>query len=380
MTRFEEIEKRMKEIGDEMDQPGADLDKLLKEARALKAEKESAEKRRQIREAVERGDGVKTPEQPDMEARGKGGEVFDDTSPEYRTAWLKTIAVDKEGRKLFGELSEKEQRAFTFVTTNTAQVVPKDIANRIVELVRSQSPILDDATFTYFTRGFGVPRLKAITAGDAKVVTEGQANDDEQDTFDLLNLVGVEIKKHVVLSRQMQLQSIDAFETWLITHLAKRIRVAKEKHVLTRLDDPTYGIKAENKISGTLSDAEVLKIMSLIDADGERVVYANQKTIWTVIAALTDTEGRKLFIPNSMSDPMVAGRIYGAAVKPDANLADNVIYAGVKGQVLANEFEELEIVPQIEPKTLNRIFTGYSLFDAGLENPAGFVKYTHSAG
>lgn len=381
MNRKKEIEARLAAIRDEMEKDSADIDALTEEVRSLKEElrqiEANAEKRKKLREEVSAGDGVVirtfTQDKPQEER-------YDAGSQEYRTAWLKNIAVDERGNRLLGGMTDGERRAFTFVTTNTGAVVPKDIANRIVELVRSQSPILDDASMTFFTRGFGVPRHKSIDAGDAKVVNEGTANDDEQDTFDLLNLVGVEIKKHVVLSRQMEIQSIEAFETWLVEHLAARIRIAKEKHVLTRLDDTTYGIAAGNKLTGTLSDAEILKIFSQIDQDGEKVVYANAKTVWAVIAALTDSEGRKLFIPNSMSDPLIAGRVYGAAVKPDANLADNVLYVGVPRSILCNDFDDLEVVSQQEPKTLNRIITAYSLFDAGLENPLAFVKYTHTPG
>jgi len=43
---------------------------------------------------------------------------------------------------------------------------------------------------------------------------------------------------------------------------------------------------------------------------------------------------------------------------------------------LANNFEELYISNQQESKTFNTVVGGYSLFDAGLENPKAFVKVT----
>ena len=87
----------------------------------------------------------------------------------------------------------------------------------------------------------------------------------------------------------------------------------------------------------------------------------------------------KLFVPDSMGDPTVQGRMYGAKVKADPNLADNVVYVGVKGQILANNFDDLYVFSAIEPKTANTITTGYSLFDAGLQDPKGFVKATFTA-
>ena len=73
------------------------------------------------------------------------------------------------------------------------------------------------------TKGFGVPRHTAIAAGDAAATDEGVANSDEQDTFVLLPLDGVELKKHIKITRKMEFQSIDAFEDWIVDHLAARI-------------------------------------------------------------------------------------------------------------------------------------------------------------
>lgn len=383
MNRLEEIEARLAAIAVELDGEGADIDALEAETRALLDEKNqlvsAAEKRNRLKGEIAAGTAGTTQRRMPPEATGSE-RTFNAGSPEYRSAWLKDIAVDARGRHLLGEMTTEERAAFTFLTTNTGAVVPTEIANRIVELVIAQAPMYADATRTQFTKGFGVPRHKSIDQGDAKAVAEGAANDDEKDTFDLLALDGVEIKKHVVLSKKMEIQSIDAFETWLTQHLADRIRVAKEKRTIEQLDNTTYGIAEVNKLDGTLTDAEVRKIFGQIKADGMKVVYANNFTIWNVIAGIEDDMGQKLFLPNTMSDPIVAGRVYGAEVKVDETLADNVIYVGVPKKLLANDFDALEIVPQIEPKTLNRIFTGYALFDAGLEDPAAFVKYTHSAG
>lgn len=376
-----ELRARAAEIRGLVDKPDADLEALDTEATEIAQRLQQAEmeaRRKAIAGKVAGGDGVQVRNFPDR-VEGEGEYTAD--SAEYRKAWLKTIAVDARGRHLFGELTDAERRAFTFLTTNTSAVVPTEIANRIIELVRSEAPMLDDAEWSFFTRGFGVPRHKSIDAGDADVVTEGTANpNDEKDTFDLLELAGVEIKKHAIMSKKMEIQSIEAFETWLVDHIAKRLRVAAEAHVLEQLDDTGAGIATTNKISGTLSDAEIRKAFGLLGVNGEKVIYANNATIWNDLAGLEGSDGQKLFIPSSMDDPLTAGRIYGARVKEDANVPANTLYIMVRGQLLCNEFSPIEVVPQIEPKTLNRIFTGYWLFDAGLENPTGAVKYTNTAG
>lgn len=314
-------------------------------------------------------------------------------SAEYRSAWLRSIAVDAEGNHIFGQLNEAEQRAFTFMTTNTTAVVPVETQNRIVDRLRHEAPMLDDATISAITNGFAIPVRTAIAAGDAAVVGQAAANEDEQDTFVLITMTGVDIKKHAVMTRRMQFQSIDAFEDWLVEDISKRITVAKEKVIIARLDGtaPATGesvnanvkIDAGNIMSGntvTYSDAVIRSIMAKIDEPGQVVVYANRYTIFNGLAGIEDGAGHKAFIMTPQDDPTIKGVIYGAVVKEDVNLANNVAYFGVRGAVKANNFAPLEVTPAIEPKTANRIFTGSEIFDAGLENPKAFVKATFTEG
>lgn len=382
MNRKEEIEARLAAIRKEMDAPDADIDALTEEVRSLKAElnqiNEAAEKRRKLREAVSGGTGTIV---RNFAHEGPATKQYTAASEEYRRAWLKNIAVDHRGTHIFGDLTEEEKRAFTFTTENTGEVVPTAIMNRIVELVENDSPIYDDSQKSSMTSGFSIPRHKSITAGDAKKVTEGAANDDEQDEFDSIDLPGIEIKKHIVLTRKMQFQSISAFEDWLVTHLAARVRVAKEVYLISKLEDTSAGIATANKVTGAaLDDAGIRKVLGLLKGSGVRVLYANSSMIWNTIAGLTNEKGEKLFIPNSMADPVIEGRVYGTIVKKDSNVPDDTFYVGYPIKLLSNNFVDFDITPQIEPKTLNRIFVAYSLFDGGLEDPEAFAKWSKSGG
>ena len=297
-------------------------------------------------------------------------------SAEYRSAWLKKMAV-RDGVALFGELNEEETRAYTHTTANTGAVVPTAVMNRIVELVESEYPMYNDASKSAMVQGFQIPRHTAIAAGDAAATNEGAANSDEQDTFDYLPLAGVEIKKHIVISRKMKWQSISAFEDWIVTHIAERIGVAKEARILSQLGDATYGIAAANVATGVeATDANIRAKLGLVRGTGAKVLYANAYTIWNILAGINDGAGNKAFIPSPQADPVTKGVVYGYTVKEDNNLANKVIYAGAPSKILANNFEDLFINRAMDPKTFEDIVAGYSLFDAGLENPLAFVKVT----
>lgn len=302
--------------------------------------------------------------------------AYDAASPEYRRAFLKNLAV-RDGIHLFGDMSREERDAFTFLTTNSQAVVPTEMMNRIIELVESQYPMYQDATKSYMTSGFQIPRHKSINQGDAAATEEAVANDDEQDTFDLLDLAGVEIKKHLVISRKMKWQSLDAFGAWVEQHIAERIGVAKEKQILARLDAVATGIAAANvKTAIPMTDAGIRGVLALIRGSGAKVVYANNMTIWNGFAGINDGAGNKAFIPSPTADPTATGVLYGYKVREDMNLADNVAYFGIPRYLLANDFETLFLNHALDPKTFEDIVGGYSLFDAGLENPLAFVKVT----
>ena len=380
MTNEQLVARRdeLKAIGENPENRSADeLEQLAEERTAIDeelTERRAAAARDQLRRdtvAGMVGANVLARQPQQQEQRELGAD-----SAEYRTAWLKKMAV-RDGVALFGDLTEAENRAYTHTTANTGAVVPTEVMNRIVELVESNYPIYADAEKSSMVSGFQIPRHSAIAAGDAAAVSEGAANSDEQDTFDYLPLSGVEIKKHIVISRKMKWQSISAFEDWVVKHIADRIGVAKETRILSQLNDATYGIAAANIQTGVeASDAGIRANLSLVRGTGAKVIYANAYTIWNILAAITDGAGNKAFIPSPQSDPVTKGVVYGYTVKEDSNLADKVMYAGAPSLILANNFEDLFINRAMDPKTFEDIIAGYSLFDAGIENPLGFVKVT----
>ena len=373
---LEQLNAEREEIRSKLNDENADLDALtarLDEIEARESEiKESVEKRNSLLEKVgKEGKVVET--MVETEIRNGANSV------EYRDAYLKELAKAMEGRNIFGEMTKEEREAFTFTTANTGAVVPTLILDRVKELVSSMSPMYDDATKTAITEGFRLARHTAIAQGDAAVTLEGIANDDENDTFDYLDMPGVEIKKHADVTRKMRFQSIGAFEDWLVAHIALRILVAKDKVIIARLDDTTTGIAAANKITGDYSDETIRAAFAAIKSNGTKVVYANNKTIYNGLAGIENEQGVKLFTPSAMVDPIVLGALYGARVKLDDNIPDDVAYIGTPADILANNFDDYAFKADEHSKTWVTTYSGYSLFDAGLENPYAFAKVTFGA-
>ena len=367
---MKDIETRLAEIkteiqgelsSEELEKRNAELDELMEKRDKLIADGEAR------KAMLDRIGSLGTV------VEGTEERVYNATSVEYRNAYLKNLA-NKMGANF--EMNAEERSAFTFTTANTGAVVPTVILDRVKELVSSMSPMYDDATKTAIAEGFRLARHTAISQGDAAATTEGVANDDEIDAFDYLPLAGVEIKKHANVTRKMRFQSIDAFEDWLVSHIALRILVAKDKIIIDRLDNTTYGIAAANKVTGAYSDATIRNAFALIKSNGAKVVYANNKTIYNGLAGIETKDGYKVFTPSAMVDPITQGSLYGARVKLDDNIPDDVAYIGVPADIIANNFDDYAFKADENATSWVTTYSGYSLFDAGLENPYAFVKVT----
>ncbi len=380
--RLKEIEDRMAQIRGEAQLEGADIDALDKELDELIEERKTILDKEESRKSlmnkvIQNGNTVRAFSKDE----GETEETFDYSSPEYRTAFLKKIAVRQQADgtiiPMLGELTEREKRAFTFTTQNSSAVVPKATANKIVELVKSSSALYSDLNINRFSMPYSVARHIAIEEGDAAKLNEDAVPAEEKDTFDKIDIVGVDFKKGAKISQNMMIQSLDAFEMWLVNHIVKRLIHAANGYIYTVLDDTVKGMKAAQKFTtkAGLTDNELLKYLGAVTGGNVRI-YANRKTIFSYLATIREgeTSNKQLFFMAN-EDPLVRGIIHGAMVKEEASLADNIMYIGAPEEIEANEFEEANVVAMPEKGRMTW-FDGFMKFDCGLLDPEAFAKVT----
>lgn len=380
MTRLEEIENRMAEIRALLDQPDADLDALESEVAALAEERkqliDQIEKRQRLLASVVEGDHpvLRTfPTQVKVEEPRFGVD-----SPEFRTAWLKKLAHNPHtGEWRLGEWTDIERRAFTYTTTNTPDAVPTGVSLGIVEQISKQYALFRDINYTTFQNVVEFTQATAIVGGKAGETTEAQANtDDLQISFNKVTMTGVEIKGSVVIGAKMRIESIDGFEQFLVNELSREMGEAINEHLFTAVDTDML---AANKLTPAgLTAADIREAFGALKGGrGSRIVYANNYTIWNLIAAVTDDMGNEKFIQSALdSDPAVQGRIYGSPVKLDDTLDDAVIYVGYPAQIKANMFQAPNVLSDIDVKTRNITYGGYALFEARLGDTRSWAKLT----
>lgn len=365
--------------------------------RMAKEQKDAAQKRTAAvaaaRSAIESGTAARVDNVPLARSASAAGAVVRDVT-DYDAAakrgWLKDIAT-RAGVQLGGgnDLTTQERAAFTALTTNTTAVIPKEIQGQIISLIDNSAVLFGDISHDNFKHQYDLVRHTGITTGDAATTNEGAAPTDEQNEFDTIGLIGVEIKKTAKISRKMAVQSMDGFEAWLIKEVAARLAVAANAFAHTRLTDAKLGMAAANLItcakSGTLTKADITRMFGLLKTFGNPVskgaiVYANNSTIWNEIAMVEDKNGKSYFVDEKTEDPAVQGRIFGKLVKQDDSVPDGVIRAGYPDLIKGNIFDGIDVNGYVATDGSQRhCFDGYLLYDCGLAVPQSFAQLTIKA-
>lgn len=367
-----------------MDALTAELEQRNQQAEQRTARIEAA------RSAIESGNANRVDAVP-LNSRTAGGMQFNgqiedvtDYGRYERSAYFKDLAARSGLVIPHMEMNQQERAAFTHLTSNTGSVVPTETQNQIISLIDSSAVLFGDVHRDNFAHVYEIPRHTGITAGDAAQTVEGAAPaNDEQNAFDTITINGDEIKKTVKMSRKMQVQSIAAFEAYIINETAGRLSHAAEGKIIATLDNATAGMATGNKITNaTLTKAKIVEAMGKLKtfnnpAPKGAIVYANGTTIWNQIAMVEDSQHRSYFIQSEQAeDPTIQGRMFGKIVKQDDALADNVILIGYPDLFRSNLFDGISIDPYIERGTQLRCWDGYMLYGGALAVPVAFAKIT----
>lgn len=214
------IIKRMKEINDRKAElramlEGTDevnLEEIKTELRELNTEFEMLENRKKTAEGIAAGT-IPAAEIENPVAARSAADAAADGEKEYRAAWLRNI------RGL--DLTDAETRALTTATSSVGAAVPTITQNKIVEKVKQYCPLLDKIDLLRVPGGVTVPAEGTTT--DAKTHAEGATITADADTIVSVVLSGYEVTKLVTISKSVEKMSIDAFESWLVNKISRKI-------------------------------------------------------------------------------------------------------------------------------------------------------------
>lgn len=289
---------------------------------------------------------------------------------EYKNAFLKTLL----GR----ELTEMENVAYVHTTTQENAPVPTEMLNEIWDLIYGEHHILEDITIYRTGTIMEVTKHTEVTQGKAKKVAEGEANDDEQNTFVKVTLSGKDFSKHVDISYAMQKMSIPAFETYLKNEIATGLGEELAKDVIAAIGT---GMAAENKIktaaTGTVSYKDLAKLFGQLKRVGSMNIYATRKTIYNYLVGLTNDSGTPIF--QQVINPGVEGALFGAQIKTEDAVADGTILVGDGKKFIFNMVQDIMVESDKDIKKHVVTHSGYARGEGALIDDKAFAQLTLSA-
>ncbi len=142
----------------------------------------------------------------------------------YNTAFMKTLmgtTLNTEETEVFNSVNEKFRNS-----TQTAEqhqvLIPETIKEGIWKEIGELHPIFADVRPTYVKGDLTI--IKEETEGtDAEWVDEETEGTDADTAFGTLSLTGCELVKSIRVSWKMKKMSIEAYQQYIITHLAEKM-------------------------------------------------------------------------------------------------------------------------------------------------------------
>lgn len=372
LKRMAEIRSRKAELRQTLENDTtADLDKITEELRNLDTEYADLEKRQETINGINIGtistNEIGNPLTPDNRS-----ENADTEDKEYRCAWLKNV------RKI--ELTDTEQRALTTAANSVGSVIPQMTRNKIVEKVSQFCPMLDKIDLLRVPGGVTVPAEGTTT--DAKMHSEGAAITADADTITNVVLSAFEITKLVTISKSVEKMSIDAFENWLTTKIARKIADKINALIFNGTgNNEAQGINAitwnaTNSITvaktGNLTAANVKALVALLNGgyDDGAEWYMSKTTFFNDFHPLMDNSK-----DNIVTQENGKYRVMGYPVCLDDRLT---IHEALLGNVyrgyVGNMPEDITITSQFVTRENAYDFLGCAMFDGKVQAVEAFVK------
>ena len=356
------IQERRAQIAEEIKSENADIDALTAEVDALEqrynALKAAAEKREAIAKRVASSGKVVKPKivEDDM---GEKKERFALDSIEYRDAYMK---------KLMGKDLSKEERT---ALTNAADVIPTMTVNAIMGRL-ADNPLYNELNIMEFPGYVQVPYEK--TVNDASWVAMGTASTDSGDEVDSVSLSMYKLIKTIEITADIEHASIEAFESWLVDRLARKLVAAICASVLrgTGIGQATGIIPELTPVGSSVTYNGILAAMAAVPSQYHRdaVFTMSAATFFHKVMTLKDKNDRPLVIQGMTGvdrAPEYALLGHRVILEESASNAstDTILFGNFRDGYAFNFARAIEITADdsVEFRKGSRVYRGMALAD-----------------
>lgn len=360
-----EVEAINKEVPDEetKEEIKEEKEEISKEEeRSLIADTQEIEKRKDLR--IIKGE-------KEMEER-----KFTIKSPEYRSAWAKTlmgVELDDTEKRALGDAIGTTSTTFTASAANTQGInnlgllIPESVRLDWLKMIEQASPIYRDIRKLNVNGNVDFPYLFA--ADDAEWYAEMTTTKNEGQEYKNIKLTGHELAKAIEITWKAESMTVDGFISFLLDELNVKMNKALINAVIygTGSAQPT-GITNGLTAKTNTKAIELIKAC-LSDLDEENRVGAKVYVASNVadeIAFYKDENGNYPYLVAGL------GRAGGATIEADPFLRAGDIVVGNAQNYVLNFNESLRIDKEVKVQPRRVVYGGYLIAD-GNKKPNSFT-------
>lgn len=373
--RLSEIQARKLEMRGLIDVDGADLKALDAELDQLKLEEKELRSKIELAEKMKNDTIILEERKVDtnMEER-----VYTVESAEYRAGFLKDLMGQK--------LSEVEERALTSAANSAGGAIPTQTMNSIIDKLAQTSVLFNRVSVSYIAGN--VSFVVADAKNDAAFKAEGVDGTPADDTVTTVTLAGYELIKLVEMSAAVKAMSIDAFESYIVAEIGRKMAIAIENAILngSGTGQPTGLLKAgEITNTGTFTKAamtyaDVVGLLAKLPTTyhPNACLVMNRELFFKEVAGLVDSS-KKPIVVQDVQAPLKFNVLGYPVIIDDYMAADTIVFGDLSYYKL-----NFSMPPQIESdksagfKSGKTIYRGLAVVDGKPALAEAFVKYTRA--
>lgn len=306
-------------------------------------------------------------------------------SDAYTNAWAKFMQgkndqITKDEASAFRMVNEEGSASadpYVHTTGNTGLLIPQTVANGIWKEIGEKHPYYADALKT-FVKGAAII-IKAKESSPAKWYVESVKTEDGRELFDKMTLNGCELARAITVSWKLKEMAIADFIPYITSSLAEEMGKALGYGMIHgagivegHAPEPLGVVTALSKENSTpqiveypeagLTYAKLIEARSKIKSGYTPAVYVNANTMWTVLAALVDANGRPILM-SDVSTGTGVYRVLGCVVKEEDGLADGEILFSEARQYQININKQVSLTTEEHNKERLTDYCAYAIVD-----------------
>lgn len=380
---LKEIEMRLSDIQKLAEKAeGAELDKLVNEAKELNKQREEirkklqdAEKRKSIIDGLNAGEDLGRAMDTDVKENNENMATLD--SMEYRKAFKNYVQT--------GEMAPEFRAAA--MTKDNGAVIPETVLNQILEKMESFGNILPLVRKLHYAAGLVVPTSTLTATGTW--MNEGDAVAVGGKSTSKITFGAYQLGCAIGMSYQMEVKSLSAFEAAVIDNVSKAMTKALEQAIVSgdgaaKPQGIATTVVADAKRNVTLSSkltyADLVNIVKAIPAAyrSGTTLTMNESTFYD-LASIVDNNGQPVGKVNFGTDGDPAYMLMGRKVittdfLPDLSAAGQVVaYAVNYDNYVLNTAADADLVEYYDYPTRTHVYQSVALVDGKLVDDNGLV-------